>query len=72
MSVMLLAGGPRFKVAALPSPSLCSVPRGRLPRAGPAMTPDLPAHQGKYPSVFASDDLEPLDPLHAQLDDIAG
>jgi hypothetical protein len=72
LSVMLPAGGPRFKVAALPSPSLRSVPRGRLPRAGPAMTPHLPAHQDKYPSGLVSDDLEPLDPLHAQLDDIAG
>ena len=69
LSVMLPAGGPRFKVAALPSPSLRSVPRGPLPRARPAMTPDLPAH---HPSALASDDLEPLDPIHAQLDDIAG
>jgi hypothetical protein len=69
LSVMLPAGGPRFKVAALPSPSLRSVPRGRPPRAGAAMTPDLPAHD---PSALASDDLAALDPLHAQLDDIAG
>ena len=69
LSVMLPAGGPRFKVAALPSPSLRSVPRGPLPRAGPAMTPDLPAH---HPSALASDDLDALDPIHAQLDDIAG
>ena len=72
LSVMLPAGGPRFKVAALPSPSLRSVPRGPPSRAGPAMTPDLPAHQGKNPSALTGDDLAPLDPLHAQLDDIAG
>ncbi len=33
------------------------------------MTPDLPAH---HPSPLVSDDLDDLDPLHAQLDDIAG
>ena len=69
LSVMLPAGGPRFKVAALPSPSLRSVPRGALPRAGPAMTPDLSA---QHPSALASDDPEPFDPVHAQLDDIVG
>ena len=65
---MLPAGGPCFKVAALPSPSLRSVPRGRPPRAGPAMTPDLPAD---HLSALASDDLEALDRIHAQLDGIA-
>ncbi len=72
MSVILPAGRPRFKVAALPSPSLRSVPHGRPAGAGPAMTPHLPAHQDENPSALASDDLDALDRLHAQLDSIAG
>jgi hypothetical protein len=50
--VMLPAGRQRFKVAALPSPSLRSVPRSRPTCAGPAMTPDLPA---EHPSALATD-----------------
>ena len=70
--MMLPAGGSRFKVAALPSPSLRSVPRGPPSRAGTAMTSHLPAHKAKNPSALTGDDLEALDPLHTQLDDIAG
>jgi hypothetical protein len=69
LSVMLPAGRQRFKVAALPSPSLRWVPRGRPPCAGPAMTSDLPAD---HPSALASDHPDALDLLHAQLDEIAG
>ena len=43
LSVMLPAARQRCKVAALPSPSLRSVPRRRPSGAGPAMTPDLSA-----------------------------
>jgi hypothetical protein len=67
--VMLPAGRQRFKVAALPSPSLRSVPRSRPTCAGPAMTPDLPAD---HLSALARDDPYAFDLLHARLDEIAG
>jgi hypothetical protein len=66
---MLPAGHQRFKVAALPSPSLRSVPRSQPPCAGAAMTPDLPTDRL---SALASDDPYAFDLLHAQLDEIAG
>jgi hypothetical protein len=69
LSVMLPAGRQRFKVAALPSPSLRSVPRSRPTCAGPAMTPDLPAD---HLSALARDDPYAFDLLHARLDEIAG
>ena len=69
LSVMLPAGRPRFKVAALPSPSLRWVPRDRPASAPPAMTPHLPADPQ---SVVARDNVDVLDRIHAQLDDIAG
>jgi hypothetical protein len=72
LSVILPTGRPRFKVAALPSPSLRSVPHGCPSGADPAMTPQLPAHQGENPSALASDDVDALDRIHAQLDEISG
>ena len=69
LSVMLPAARQRCKVAALPSPSLRSVPHSRPPCAGPAMTPDLPAD---HLSALARDDPYAFDLLHAQLDEIAG
>jgi hypothetical protein len=68
LSVML-PGRQRFKVASLPSPSLRSVPRGRPPGAGPAMTSLLPAD---HASAVAGDAPDALALLHAQLDEIAG
>jgi len=71
LSVMLPARRPRFKVAALPSPSLRSVPHGRSSCADPAMTPQLPAHQGNNPTAL-SDEVNAFERIHAQLDEIAG